>query len=135
MKRITLSILLGGAVLAAMSAAAPAWAESETALAQSADAARGQALYESRCIGCHSLDENRIGPRHRGVFGRRAGSVEDFDYSKAVRASEIVWTAEALDRWLTNPQALIPGQRMNFRVAKPADRLDIIAYLKLESGG
>ena len=102
--------------------------------AAAADAARGQELYESRCGGCHSLDANRVGPAHRGVYGRKAGSAPNFSYSTAVRSAAVVWQDKTLDAWLTNPQALIPGQRMNFRVALPADRADIIAYLRQQSG-
>ncbi|HET6619459.1 MAG TPA: c-type cytochrome [Dongiaceae bacterium] len=98
--------------------------------AEAADAMHGEELYNSRCIACHSPDANRVGPRHRGVFGRTAGSLPDFNYSAAVRNSGVVWDERMLDQWLTNPQALIPGQRMNFRVADPADRADLIAYLK-----
>ncbi|HEX2113752.1 MAG TPA: c-type cytochrome [Alphaproteobacteria bacterium] len=101
---------------------------------QAADAARGGELYESRCFGCHSLDANRIGPMHRGVFGRKAGSVADFAYSAAVKNAAVVWDEATLDRWLANTQAVIPGTRMNFRVANAEDRADIIAYLKKESG-
>lgn len=99
-----------------------------------ADAAHGQELYESRCGGCHSLDANRVGPAHRGVYGRKAGSAANFGYSMAVKNSTVVWEDKTLDAWLTNPQALIPGQRMNFRVATAEDRADIIAYLRKESG-
>jgi cytochrome c len=95
-----------------------------------ADAAHGEEIYNSRCIACHSPDANRVGPRHRGVVGRTAGTVPDFNYSKAVKKSGVVWSEETLDKWLTNPQAFIPGQRMNFKVADPADRADLIAYLK-----
>jgi cytochrome c len=95
---------------------------------------RGRDLYESRCFGCHSLDANRIGPKHRGVFGRKAGSVEGFTYSPAVKSSAVIWDQDTLTRWLTNPQEVIPGQRMNFRVSQPQDRADIIAYLRRESG-
>ena len=102
--------------------------------ARAGDPARGELLYESRCIACHSLDANRVGPMHRGVYGRKAGSVPGFAYSPALTASSVVWTADTLDRWLSDPQSLIPGQRMNFRVALPEDRADIIAYLKQESG-
>lgn len=98
------------------------------------DATHGRELYESRCFACHSLDANRVGPMHRGVFGRKAGSVPHFDYSPALKNSNVVWNDMALDRWLANPQALIPGQRMNVRVADPQDRADIIAFLKRESG-
>jgi len=105
------------------------------AAAQAAgDAERGAALYESRCTGCHSLDANRIGPMHRGVYGRRAGTAEDFDYSEAVAGSGIMWAEDTLERWLSDPERLIPGQRMSFRVAKAEDRGDIIAFLKRESG-
>jgi cytochrome c len=102
--------------------------------AYAGDANRGGELYESRCFGCHSLDANRIGPMHRGVFGRKAGSVADFNYSTQVKNAAIVWDEATLDRWLTNTQAVIPGTRMNFRVANAEDRADIIAYLKKESG-
>ena len=94
---------------------------------------RGAELYESRCTACHSLDANRIGPKHRGVFGGRAGSVDGYRYSKAVAASDIRWNEGTLDRWLTNPESLIPGQRMGFRVPSARDRADIIAFLKRES--
>jgi len=99
----------------------------------SGDAARGQSLYESRCIACHSLDSNRVGPKHRGAFGRRAGSVADYNYSRALAKSNLIWTNETLDLWLINPQDLIPGQRMNVRVKDAQDRGDIIAYLRQES--
>jgi cytochrome c len=102
--------------------------------AAAADAGRGRELYESRCGGCHSLDANRVGPAHRGVYGRKAGAAPDFGYSPAVRNSAVVWDEKTLDAWLTNPQALIPGQRMNFRVALSEDRADIIAWLRLQSG-
>ncbi|MBN9490773.1 MAG: c-type cytochrome [Alphaproteobacteria bacterium] len=102
--------------------------------AAAADAAHGKELYESRCGGCHSLDANRIGPAHRGVYGRKAGTAPNFSYSAAVRSSGIVWGEKTLDAWLTNPQALIPGQRMNFRVSAMEDRADIIAYLRQQSG-
>jgi cytochrome c len=90
---------------------------------------RGEALYEARCTGCHSLDVNRTGPLHKGVVGRRAGSVPDYNYSSAVKKSGIVWTEPMLARWLTNPEALIPGQKMGFSVPDPTDREDIIAFL------
>jgi cytochrome c len=107
-------------------------------VAATADAAsdpeRGKDLYESRCFACHSLDANRVGPKHRGVYGRKAGSIADFNYSPTVKNSKIVWDEQTLDRWLTSPQDFIPGARMGFRVGTAEDRGDIIAYLKKESG-
>lgn len=79
-----------------------------------ADAARGKTLYASLWIGCHSVDSNRVGPAHKGVVGRKAGSVKDYDYSPALKASKIVWDVALLQKWLTNPEALIPGQRMGY---------------------
>jgi cytochrome c len=95
-----------------------------------ADAERGKKLYESRCIGCHSIDENRVGPAHRGVFGRKAGAVAGYDYSPALKSSRVVWSDKTLDRWLTNPEATIPGQKMGFSVPSANDRADIIEYLR-----
>jgi cytochrome c len=95
------------------------------------DAQRGRDLYEQRCIACHAIDASRAGPMHRGVHGRKAGGVPGFVYSPALRASAIAWDDRTLDLWLADPQKLIPGQRMNFRVADPRDRADIIAWLRL----
>ena len=97
---------------------------------QGGDPQRGAALYEARCGGCHSLDANRIGPLHQGVFGRRAGSVADYGYSDALRASIIVWNEHTLDAWLRDPQALIPGQKMGYALQSAAERADIIAWLR-----
>lgn len=94
------------------------------------DDARGARLYESRCGGCHSADANRTGPAHRGIFGRRAGTVPGFDYSPALRASRLVWDARTLEAWLADPERTIPGQAMGYRVDDARDRADLIAYLR-----
>jgi len=99
------------------------------------DPERGRRLYQSRCTGCHSLDANRAGPKHRGVFGRQAGGVAGYAYSKALKESAVVWNDKTLDAWLENPRDFIAGQRMNVRVGKSRDRHDIISYLKQESEG
>ena len=88
----------------------------------------GKTLYQS-CMGCHSLDENDVGPKHRGVVGRKAGIVPGYAYSTALKGSGIVWTPEKLNVWLTNPQKLVPGAKMFFSVSNPKQRADIIAYL------
>lgn len=97
-----------------------------------ADASRGKTLYESRCIGCHSIDANRVGPAHRGVVGRKVGSVADFEYSTALKGADLVWDAPLLQRWLTNPEALIPGQRMGYSVSEAKDRTDLVEYLQTQ---
>lgn len=94
----------------------------------------GAKLYQAKCGVCHSLDTNKIGPAHRGVYGRVAGSAPAYAYSPAVKASGIVWTDKTLDQWLQGPQKLVKGARMYFSVADQADRAAIIAYLKATSG-
>ena len=93
------------------------------------DAVRGAQAYEERCGACHSVEADRVGPRHAGVVGRKAGSVAGFAYSPALKASTIRWDEQALDRWLTNPEALVPGQRMGYSLTDPMVRADVIAYL------
>ena len=90
---------------------------------------QGRTLYESRCGGCHAVDANRVGPMHRNLIGRQAGRVPDFAYSPALQSSAVVWSAKTLDAWLSNPEALIPGQRMNYSVRSAEDRRLIIEYL------
>jgi cytochrome c len=98
-----------------------------------ASTTRGAEVYEAKCGACHSLDANRIGPKHRGVFGRKAGIVSGFRYSPALKALKIVWNAQTLDRWLRNPTAMAPGTAMGFRLSDAQERADVIAYLKQQS--
>jgi cytochrome c len=92
------------------------------------DPIRGETVYQV-CMGCHSLDEDDVGPHHRGVVGRVAGTVPGYAYSPALKNSHIVWKPDTLDRWLTNPQALVPGAKMFFAMPSARDRADVIAYL------
>jgi len=93
------------------------------------DVVHGKTLYQG-CQACHSIEDNDLGPRHRGVVGRRAGSVEDYAYSKALKNSGLTWDEVTLDRWLINPSALVPGTKMFFKIDDAQARADIIAYLK-----
>ncbi len=94
------------------------------------DAARGEPIY-TRCLACHALAYDRVGPRHCGLFGRRAGSVPGFSYSSAMKKSGIVWNDKTLDRFLTKPLKMIPGSAMTYDgVADATERADLIAYLK-----
>jgi cytochrome c len=116
--RILTAALLAAAVLSANPAAA------------GGDSKSGEQLFQSHCAACHSLDTNRVGPKLGGVFGRKAGEVPGYNYSSAVKNSNAVWNAPALDKWLSGPQQMIPGQKMNFNVSDPQNRADIIAFLK-----
>jgi cytochrome c len=91
---------------------------------------RGREIYENRCMACHSAKQNRTGPMHQGVFGRKAGLVKDYDYSQSLRSSRVIWNDESLDQWLKDPETFIPGQKMWISVTEQNDRAAIIAYLK-----
>ena len=93
------------------------------------DVALGQTLYESRCGACHSIQSNRVGPKHLGVVGRKAGIIAGYDYSSALKKAKFVWTPKQLDKWLQGPGKLVRGTNMAFTVPKPEDRAAIIAYL------
>lgn len=102
------------------------------------DVQRGAALFQ-QCAACHSLAPGRhmTGPSLAGVFGRQAGAAEGFlRYSDPLKRSGLVWNAQSLDRWLKDPQALVPGNAMAFRgVADFRARADLVAYLKAISEG
>ena len=102
--------------------------------ASAGDASRGQALFEKRCVGCHSLTANHEGPRLQGVFGRAADSVTDYAYSTSLKKANVMWDEAALDKWLTDPDAFVPGNNMDFLVSEPQERKDLIAYLRKSSG-
>ena len=85
------------------------------------------------CLACHSIAEggaNMIGPNLYGFFGRKAGAVENFDYSAAIEETDFVWTPRALDAWLRQPARFMPGNRMTYPgVPRKQDRDNLIAYL------
>lgn len=93
------------------------------------DAARGAALYQSQCTACHSVDASKIGPAHRGVLGRRIGSLAVYKYSTELAASRLRWTPQTLFAWLGDPEDLVAGQRMGFAIEDAQQRGDLIAYL------
>jgi cytochrome c len=94
------------------------------------DAERGRDVFAKRCSGCHALDSDKEGPRLRGVFGRKAGSVAGFPYSDAVRNSGIVWDENHLNRWLENPEQIVKDNNMEFHVGDAAERAALVAFLK-----
>lgn len=90
----------------------------------------GQRLYQAYCTRCHAVDENKIGPAHRGVYGRLAGSAPGYDYSTGLTHANFVWNDRTLDMWLKDPSAMVPWQQMDFQVPDPQERAHLIAYLK-----
>jgi cytochrome c len=93
----------------------------------------GKDLFAKRCGGCHALDRDKEGPRLGGVYGRAAASLDSFAYSEALKKSKIEWNDATLERWLADPDQLVPGNDMAFHVEKAAERNAIIAYLKENS--
>ena len=98
--------------------------------AEAPSISRGKETFEKRCGGCHSLDGDKEGPRLRGVYGRPSGSVSSFNYSTVLKSAHITWGAESLDKWLMDPDKVVPDTDMAFHLDKADERRDIIAYLK-----
>ena len=97
---------------------------------QTGDFVRGKSVFERKCTGCHSLDSDHEGPRLRGVYGRKAGTVPGFGYSTALKSSGVVWDNVTIERWIRDSDAMVPQSSMDFSVPKVQDRADIIAYLR-----
>ncbi len=102
-----------------------------TTLLRASDPDKGKVVFE-QCAACHSLGDpgDYDGPSLKGVIGRKAGSLEDYRYSAAMKRSDVTWDAGTLDKYVTDPQAFIPGNRMAFAgISDKAQRDDLIAYL------
>ena len=120
-----LARLFGGGMLACLTGMALA---ADGSLA--GDPKAGKAIYD-RCLACHALAYDRTGPRHCGLFGRRAGSVKGFVYSQAMKRSRIVWNEKTLNRFLANPMKAVPGTTMGYAgITDNQERANLIAYLK-----
>lgn len=100
-------------------------------LAGGADPDKGKAAFE-QCAACHSLGEagEFDGPTLKGVIGRKAGSLDDYRYSAAMKRSDVTWDEASLDKYIADPQTFIPGNRMAFAgISDKAQRDDLIAYI------
>jgi cytochrome c len=97
-----------------------------------------QLAFNNHCRTCHTMDEgdNRLGPSLHQVVGRKAGSLPDYGYSSAMADADVVWDEETLDRFIEDPNAVVPGNNMKpySGITSPEERASIIAYLK-EGGG
>src|SRR5579862_6633718 len=119
------SALTGVLVPLAITAIAASAAQAATG-----DPAHGAQLYQ-RCQLCHSIEHDLVGPRHIGLFGRKAGSIVGYAYSTAMKNSGITWSEDTLNQFLSGPQAFVPGTHMTFTgLPNEQDRADVIAYLK-----
>ena len=103
-----------------------------TSTAMAADVEAGKVAFK-KCALCHTTEpgKNKIGPSLFGVVGRKAGSVDNFSYSEAMKNFDHTWDAETLDTYLADPRAVVPGTKMIFPGIKDkAEREDVIAYLE-----
>lgn len=114
-------------VIALLASALTGWVGA--APAQETDA--GQRLFQQRCGACHQIatPRNGVGPNLQGVIGRKAGSIEGFNYSPALRESGVTWDAATLDTFLSNPAAMVRGTRMTQRFNNAEERRTIIGFL------
>lgn len=105
-------------------------------MADEGDPAAGQKVFV-KCQACHSLDAgtNKIGPSLHGLIGRHSATIDTFSYSPAMKSANVIWDPATLDKYLTNPRAMVPGTKMLFPgLPKPEDRANLIAYLKQAAG-
>ncbi len=97
------------------------------------DAASGEKIF-TQCRACHQVGEgakNIVGPRLNGIFGRKAGTVEDYNYTDANKKSGIIWDEATFSEYIKDPRAKIPGTKMAYAGLKNEARIkDLIAYLK-----
>lgn len=86
----------------------------------------------TQCRVCHSVEpgQNGIGPSLAGIYGQRAGQVAGFTYTAGMRSSGLTWNDATLDRYLSDPQGVVPGTTMAIGPLDAAQRRAIIAYLK-----
>jgi cytochrome c len=109
---------------------------STLALADDGDPALGQKIF-LKCQVCHSIEAgtNKVGPSLHGLIGRHSASIANFNYSPAMKSANVTWDPTTLDKYLTNPKAMVPGTKMLFPgLPKPEDRANLIAYLKQAAG-
>jgi nitrite reductase (NO-forming) len=100
------------------------------------DAVAGRQVFR-KCQACHSMEpgKNILGPSLAGIVGRKAGTEPGYNYSPAMKQSDIVWDPKTLDAYLDNPQKTIAGNKMPFPGLKTEhDRADVIAYMAAPSG-
>ena len=96
------------------------------------DPARGEKKFEY-CAACHSLQKGvaNVGPSLAGILGRKAGEIEDFRYSPAMKRSGIVWSAQTLAAFIADPQKTVPANRMPYAgMTDAGDRADLLAWLE-----
>jgi cytochrome c len=96
----------------------------------------GEAVFKRSCFVCHSTEagKNKIGPSLSGIVGSKSADVPGFSFSEPMKAAKLTWDEATLDKYLTDPKALVPGTKMIFvGLKKPEERESVIAYLKTQN--
>ncbi len=105
----------------------------DTSLSVGGNTEEGRRVF-NRCKACHNLTESgrsRLGPNLGALFGRKAGTIEGYKYSRALKDADFLWTEQSLNEWLTKPNSFLPGNKMQFAgVPRESDRKNLIAYLR-----
>jgi cytochrome c len=100
--------------------------------------ADNQLVFNNVCRTCHTLEEgdNRLGPNLHNIIGRKAGSVPDYGYSSAMKDADLTWDRATLDRFIANPDQVVPGNKMKpyGGLTSAEERAKIIAFLEANSG-
>lgn len=139
MRTFTASAAIAAMTLALAACGKPAEDKSaaDTAAAPSAAASVASAGERpsafAQCAACHAVEKGKhgVGPSLAGIMGTKAGAVEGYAFSDAMKASGVTWDEASLDTWLTNPAKMIPGTKMVYAgMADPADRKAVIDYIK-----
>ena len=119
------AVMIAALSFAAVPSAGPASAQS---------ASRGADIYNRQCLVCHATaaEFHKEGPSLAGVYGRKAGAAPFFAGYKGLKGADFVWNETTLDTWLADPRRLLAGRDtgMTLRVADPAQRADLIAYIR-----
>lgn len=116
-------------VLTQWARAAPTSEAPATASSATGDPTRGKEVFEKRCTGCHAMEQNREGPKLQGIVGRTSGTAPGYTYSTELKKAALRWDAGSLDKWLTDPDTLVPGNNMEFHVNSAQERRDLIQFL------
>jgi cytochrome c len=118
------SVQILSAAVASILLCAPALAQDDA----------GQIAFNNACRTCHTVREgdNRLGPSLYRVIGRKAGSLPNYNYSESTKKADIVWDRNNLDRFVANPDAVVPGNNMKpyGGIASAEERAKIIEYLE-----
>jgi cytochrome c len=108
-------------------------------LPQDGDVASGQLVFNNACRTCHTTNEgdNRLGPHLYKIMGRKAGSLPNYGYSSAMKGADFIWDEGKLDRFITNPDEMVPGNNMKpyGELASANDRAKVIAFLQSLAAG